>query len=286
LSSTLLNYLNKAENWLREKNIASPRLEAQVIFAHFLQLKRYELFTQSDRPLNADEVTALRELLTQKARGVPTAYILQSKEFYGVNFYVDASVLIPRPETEYLCEQIIQREKSVDRIADLGCGSGCIGITLGKHLAAQEIVLADISADALSVAEKNARQSDFSAINFRFLELDFTAENVESQLPNNYFDLIVSNPPYVLGEEWASLDHSVRNFEPQKALLAEKFSDLHEKLGRTVYPTLRSGGVFYVETHPQKLAEVARLMENIGFTKIEILNDLSARPHFLRLEKL
>ena len=256
-----------------------------MIFAHFLQLKRYELFTQSDRPLHSDEIANLRELLTQKARGVPTAYILKGKEFYGMNFYVDASVLIPRPETEYLCEQIIQREKSVSRIADLGCGSGCIGITLAKHILPQEIVLADISPEALRAAEKNASHFNRSEMNMRFLELDFTAENLESMLPNNYFDLIVSNPPYVLSEEWITLDDSVRNFEPQGALLAENFIPLHEKLGQTVYRALKSGGVFYLETHPQKLTEVARLMDGMGFLKIEILNDLSARPHFLRLEK-
>ncbi|MBV6494634.1 MAG: Release factor glutamine methyltransferase [Turneriella sp.] len=276
---TLIEVLRKAEEYLCEKKVPSPRLEAQILFAHFLRLKRIELFTQPERPLEEKELALLRTALREKALGKPTAYILGEKNFFEKSFLVNESVLIPRPETEELVEHILHRVSHAPRIADLGTGSGCIGIALAERLGCKHLALVDISKDALAVAKENTvRNLAETKTEVEYLLADFTQADLQL---SQKMDLIVSNPPYVFAREFSGLDKSVSSFEPRVALVAEDFSFLHTALLKTIFRNLAEGGLFALETHPEKSAWVAETASNLGFAKVELINDLAKRPHFV-----
>lgn len=275
----LIDILRKAEDFLAKKGIPSARLEAQLIFAHFLDLKRIELFTQPDRPLIARELETLRTALVQKSQGVPTAQILGSKDFYGRTFKVTADVLIPRPETEELVEQVLKEQPRPKHIADAGTGTGCIGITLAIETQAPALTLMDISAAALRIAEENVRALlDESVTVITAIEADFMTAGLRLKEPA---DLFISNPPYVLSQEYADLDRTVRDYEPRLALVADDFEHLQKRLITCVMENLTPNGLFALETHPAKTSEVAQWAREAGFTRVEIRNDLAARPHFI-----
>lgn len=281
-SATLIETLRKAEAFLAQKQIPSPRLEAQLIFAHFLQLKRIELFTQPERPLSAAELESLRAALRQRISGMPNAHIVGTKEFYGRPFRVNGAVLIPRPETEELVEQILLIEKSAEHIVDLGSGSGCIGVTLAAEMKPALLTLVDISTDTLAVARENAAQHlDANITQCAIIHADFRGELPLQEKAN----IVVSNPPYVLPEEFASLDKSVRDFEPRVALVADDFAGLHRALIAQAFLNLASGGLFALETHPLKSAAVADGCREAGFDSVEIRNDFAGRPHFIFARK-
>ena len=215
----------------------------------------------------------------QKAAGVPTAYILKSKEFYGRPFIVSPAVLIPRPETEELAEQVIKEAAGASQIVDLGAGSGCLGITVALELKSSSLTLIDISAEALAIASQNATAlMDSTVTHVSTVNADFTKGDFSPTAP---VDLIVSNPPYVLPEEFSGLDPSVRDHEPRVALVPENFEALHRGLIATALRDLRQGGLLAIETHPQRSAEVADWARGHGFVRVEVRNDLSARPHFV-----
>lgn len=280
---TLIETLRKAEEYFAAKKIPSPRFEAQLLFAHFLGLRRIELFTQPERPLIATELESLRDAMRRKVAGVPTAYILGSRDFFGRAFTVTPSVLIPRPETEELVEHVLSLKPGVRHVVDAGSGSGCIGITLAAELSSAELTLIDISPEALQVASDNAGQllTDTDT-QVSTLCADFCGGELSLSSPA---ELIVSNPPYVLPEEFAGLDHSVRDHEPRVALVAEKFEALHRGLIAFAMRNLTSRGIFALETHPQKSSAVAEWVSEAGFVSVEIRNDLAARPHFILAQK-
>ncbi|GAB4430822.1 MAG: peptide chain release factor N(5)-glutamine methyltransferase [Turneriella sp.] len=280
---TLIETLRKAEAYFADRKIPSPRLEAQLLFAHFLGLRRIDLFTQPERPLVATELETLREAMRRKIAGVPTAYILGSRDFFGRSFAVSPAVLIPRPETEELVEHVLSLKPGARHVVDAGSGSGCIGITLAAELKAAELTLIDISSEALQVAAANAAQLlNEKAVQLTTLCADFCERELSLTSPA---ELIVSNPPYVLPEEFAGLERSVRDHEPKVALVAERFEELHRGLIAFAWRNLTAGGIFALETHPQKSNEVAEWVREAGFVSVEIRNDLAARPHFVLAHK-
>jgi release factor glutamine methyltransferase len=280
---TLIETLRKAEEYFAAKKIPTPRIEAQLLFAHTLDLRRIDLFTQSDRPLTAAELDRLRAVVRRRVTGEPTAYILGNRDFFGRAFAVSPAVLIPRPETEELVEHVLSLKPYARHVVDAGAGSGCIGITLAAELGAAELTLIDIAPEALQVATANAeRLLKDTATQVRTLCADFCQAELSL---SSLAELIVSNPPYVLPEEFAELDHSVRDFEPRIALVAEEFEKLHRGLCAFALRHLSAGGIFALETHPQQSSAVAAWLREAGFVTVEIRNDLAARPHFVFAQK-
>ncbi len=165
-------------------------------------------------------------------------------------------------------------------VVDLGAGSGCLGVTLALELKSSFLTLVDISPEALVIASQNAAAlmpvpatTGVTAVSGDFTRGDFS---LASQA-----DLVVSNPPYVLPEEFAGLDDSVRDHEPRLALVPENFEALHRGLIASAMRILAPGGLMAVETHPQRSGEVADWARGHGFVRVEVRNDLSARPHFV-----
>jgi release factor glutamine methyltransferase len=205
--------LNWATSALKEADIESPRLDAEVLLAHSLGLTRTQLHTESDRGLGAKAEEAFKSLVARRLQREPVAYITGHKEFFALDLEVDHRVLIPRPETETLVEVAltIARQKNLSVLAEVGVGSGAIAIALAVNLPWVQVFAIDSSADALAVAEENCRRHqvlDRVVLSHGDL-LEPLAEPV---------GLIVANLPYVSQEEMKSLAPDITQYEPAAAL--------------------------------------------------------------------
>lgn len=275
----LKDYLQKAEQFLRKKEIEKPRLEAQILFSHVLNMPRIMLYTRDEQPLEPTEVDQLRELLVRKGNGEPTAYITGEKEFFSRNFIVNNSVLIPRPETEELVELIKSTKTEYDKVLDLGCGSGCLGITLVLENIAKHICLADLSPEALETTQRNAE------ILLDAEQYSISQSDLGSNLLDSQFDLIVTNPPYVTSTEYNELHESVKNFEPRLALEVADPEAFFCRLFKNSLLLLSGPGALYMESSPTLIAAQKKWALEIGFKSVNIVKDLSGKERFLIANK-
>lgn len=211
---TLIDVLRLSTTYLGDHGSTSARLDAELLCAQALGLRRIDLYLQFDRPLDEIELTAIRELVRRRSKGEPVAYITGTREFYGRPFAVTREVLIPRPDTETLVQRAVEflraRPGPVLRVADLGTGSGCIAITLAAEVPDLLVSATDVSAAALDIARRNATDL---GVPVTFIESSW------ADLLDGKFDLVVSNPPYVTTAELTKVDRDVSDFEPHGALL-------------------------------------------------------------------
>lgn len=255
--------------WTREylagHGIESPRLCAEILLAHAMGCERIHLFTRHESEPEEAVRVRFRALVREAATGRPIAHLIGGKEFFALPFEVTPDVLIPRPETEILVERTIdlarKEPEAVRRILDVGTGSGCIAVSLARHLPEVKVYASDVSAAALAVAERNAaRHAVAERIEFR--AGDLFAPWDEAPLPGA-FDIIVSNPPYV-GTQGAPLDPHVRAYEPHLALF---------------------GGVDGLAVIRRLLAEAPRRLRTGGHLLMEVAFDQAARVRDLLSEK-
>ena len=218
-TSTLRRALLSGAQLLSGTGIESSQLDVRVLLCHVLALEKSDLYLRLDEALTAQQEARFQLLLQRRARREPVAYITASKEFWSLDFTVDRSVLIPRPETELLVELALEYAKTNAanrslKILDLGTGSGAIAVSLAKELPAAQVWAVDISADALSIAQNNAARHGVSS-QISFLHGDLFAPLENSGVE---FDLIVANPPYIKSALLALLAPEIRNCEPRVAL--------------------------------------------------------------------
>jgi release factor glutamine methyltransferase len=206
--------LIEATQFLQEEGFDTPRLDAEVLLAHVLGVTRARIQAHLDRRLDAAELDSYRELIERRRQHEPVAYIIGHKEFYGLDFYVDRRVLIPRPETELLVEKGLEIGRAASHpltIADVGTGSGAIATSLAVHLPQALIYGLDASPEALEVAALNRRRHSVEK------RVHLLQGNLLSPLPKPV-DLIVANLPYVSGAEWDLLPRTITAYEPRFAL--------------------------------------------------------------------
>jgi release factor glutamine methyltransferase len=208
----------------------------------------------------------------------PIQYILNEEYFYGRKFYVDSSVLIPRPETEELVGEVLAlvKEKHNLKIFDLGTGSGCIAITLAEEFPDASVFATDISDDALKVAQKNA---DLLNVKINFLKHDVLLND----LPENEIDLIVSNPPYISQQEKSGMKNNVLNHEPHIALFAPGNDSLifYKRIAKNAQMKLKSGCVVAVEINEYSSNEIATIFIDAGLKEVQIKKDINGKPRVI-----
>ncbi len=269
---TVLDALNKSTEYLEKKVIESPRTNAEILLAHILKCKRLQLYLSFDRPLKDDEKNLYRELLQRRANHEPVQYITGIVEFYGLEFHVDKSVLIPRPETEILVETIIKNTNPDEKIniLDIGTGSGNIAVTLAKHLPNSKVTAIDKSKDALKIAIKN---SELNNVNEQIDFIEYDILNNQKFFAND-FNLIVSNPPYVSEEEYNNLEPELNEYEPSIALT--DFSDgfiFYKSISKQAENLLTANGKLYFELGTGQSKNVKEIMEQNNFSNIQIIKD-------------
>lgn len=262
---TLGEALRAAEAYLDRKGVARARVDAELLLARALGLTRLELYTQSDRPLTEAERAAGRTVLERRAAREPLAYVLGDWGFRRLTLKTDKRALVPRPETEVVVERCLTRLRDVSdaRAVDVGTGSGAIALSLAAELPGSAVTATDVSSDALELARENAAQ------------LGLTVELIQTNLLDGLegpYDLVVSNPPYVLAGEVESLEPEVRDWEPRLALVDDGQT---EELAADARRVL--AGWLVLEVHEGRAAEIARTLETLGYSDIEVSLDLSGR---------
>ena len=252
-----------------ERALATPRLDAELLVAHALGLPRVQLYVQFDRPLVPDELAAIRALIKRRQGGESVAYLVGKKEFWGLDFTVDARVLVPRPDTETLIEEARERLAGGEsvRLADVGTGSGAIALTLAKLFPQAAVFASDLSTGALEVARANAERLGLAVT---FAEGDLAAP-LAADAP---FSLIAANLPYIASSEMATLPPEVKS-EP--ALALDGGPDglaLVRRLVADAPALLAAGGALVLEIGAGQAGATAELLRAAGLADVRTRRDL------------
>ena len=281
---TVARLLGWTQQFLQRSGIEAPRLCAEILLAHAMQCERLRLYTRFEEIPGVEVRERFRALVQKAGTGHPIAYLTGTKEFFSLAFEVSPDVLIPRPETEILVERAIsllrKTPEPAPTILDLGTGSGCIAISLAKHLPHARIAASDSSEAALAVARRSAeRHGVAERIEFRCGDL-FTP-----WADGPLFDVILCNPPYV-ATAGAPVDASVRDFEPRAALYAG--ADGLEVIRRVVREgprRLRGGGHLLVEMAYDQAAAVRELAEQAGWQEVVAYRDAAGHERVLHARR-
>ena len=287
---TVLELLNGSTNTLKDHQVENPRLNAELLLARSLNLSREGLYTHLRDTLKEREKEALEKMIRRRILGEPLQYILEHQEFWSIDFKVDPRVLIPRPETELLVEQSLlilsgiffKRNPSV---LEIGTGSGAIAIALAKEVKNIFLVATDISGDALGLAKENAKSAGVQhQIKFVNGDLFDPLRPSEERRP---FDLILSNPPYLIRPEIGSLAKEVRDYEPIIALDGgEDGLEFYRRLISQAPLFLREGGWLLLEMGQGQGTLVSELIEGGGhFLKPDCVPDLSGIERIVKAQK-
>jgi release factor glutamine methyltransferase len=266
-------------DYLKEKGVESPRLDAEHILAHVLGMGRLEMYLQHERPLSSGELDAFRPLLKRRAKREPLQYVLGRQAFRTLELEVGPGVLIPRPETESLVEEVLQwaraRAPEVRALAglDIGTGSGAIALALSAEGPFERFVATDVSAIALDLATRNR---DAHGLGDR-VEVRRGA-SYEPIGPDERFDAIVSNPPYVAESERGDLAPEIVDWEPAEALFggADGLVVIQEIVCGAA-AVLAPRGLLALEVGLGQAASVAALMESEGLGDVRVRKDLTGR---------
>ncbi len=271
---TVLEALNSASNYLQNKGIKSSRLNAELLLSHVLNCKRLELYLSFDRPLQKSEIDSYRELLKRRSTFEPLQYIIGKVEFYGLEFEVNQSVLIPRPETELLVEAVIESVAKDERIniLDIGSGSGNISIALAKNIPSCTVVGIDISEEAIETSTRNAKLNGVES------QLMFVKKNILNgiEINENSFDVVVSNPPYVSVADFVNLDPELRLYEPQIALTDESDGlSFYRNISVLSRSLLKNNGKLFFEIGAGQSDAVKKILIDSDYKNIVIIKDYS-----------
>ncbi|QBQ41618.1 peptide chain release factor N(5)-glutamine methyltransferase [Sphingobacterium psychroaquaticum] len=252
-----------------------------LAFSHITGMKSAQFGLMQQSTPNSAMTEQFLSILAELATGRPIQHILGKADFYGESFYVNAHTLIPRPETEELVDLIIRNHPDSGlRVLDVGTGSGCIAISLAKHLSGARVSAIDISADAVAVARRNA---DHLEVDVQFVIADILEWDLILQA-DQQFDIIVSNPPYITPKEQAEMHPNVLRHEPHTALFVEEHNPLlfYNAIADLAKVHLAVGGVLYFEINQYLGPETVDLLQKKGFTSVELLQDINGADRMIR----
>nr|WP_255551680.1 peptide chain release factor N(5)-glutamine methyltransferase [Aridibaculum aurantiacum] len=258
---------------------------ANMVIEHFTGQKKIDRIINKDLPVTTEQQRALETAGQQLARHKPVQYVLNEAWFYGIHFYVNENVLIPRPETEELVEWVVQdmqKQHSAISILDVGTGSGCIPIALKKQLPGATIAAVDVSAEALQVAKQNAASNE-ADIDFHQLNILDTDEWKQLQV----YDAIVSNPPYIKANEQEQMNQNVLAYEPHLALFVPDDNALifYEAIAEFGKQHLQEKGRLYFEINEQLGEQVVQLLQAKGYKDVVLKKDMQGKDRMVRCEK-
>lgn len=262
--------LRKSISYLKKYNVPNARIDAEYIFAQVLQVKRNALMLSFNVEINEEKRNTIRNYIQRRGKNrEPLQYILKEWEFYGYPMNVDSRVLIPRQDTEILvdeCKKLLGKEE-FPKILDMGTGSGAISISLGKEINKSEVLGADISEEALEVANSNKELN--LAENVSFIK-----SNLFENINYKNYNLIVSNPPYIPVDEYENLMPEVKIYEPKNALTDNGNGYyFYEKITEEAWEYLKKGGYLAFEVGYDQGEKVVSMMEKKGYKIIDRVLD-------------
>jgi release factor glutamine methyltransferase len=277
---TVLDVITATTDYLRKSGVESPRLNIEHLLAHVMGKRRMDLYLEFDRPLGERELGPLRDLVRRRAQREPLQHLLGTVEFLGLTLKSDARALIPRPETEQLCEMLAAQAGAPEciwkagRIVDVGTGSGCIALALAAKLPDAQVTGLDASDDALALARENAALTGLDA------RVTFAKSNLLSAMEGP-LDLIVANLPYIPAAELAALQPEVQR-DPRTALDGGVDGlDIIRRLLPEAAAKLRTGGVLAMEVGLDQTSILAAEFSAHSFTGAKIVKDHQGRERFI-----
>lgn len=279
----LNDVLQKTIQFFKYKNFETPRLDAELLIAHALKIPRIQLYVKFDSPLTEAEVNLCREFVKRRTAGEPVAYIIEEKGFYGHLFKVKHGVLIPRPETEMIVDAVLadfkKHPKDHVRILDLGAGTGCIGLSILKHIPLAKLVTVEKSAEAFALVKENIESLELGA-RTEAIHADVESLNISDL---GEFDYIVSNPPYIDVND-TQVEANVRQYEPSLALFADDTGLFALKSWPTKFaPCLKAEGLMLFEMgHTQGNAMKKHFTDIPKFKEVTVLKDLSGLDRIIK----
>jgi release factor glutamine methyltransferase len=285
---TIAQVLVRSRRVLARAGIENAAREVAWLLEKALQTTRLRVTLESDRCLTESEYAKIEMLIARRAAREPLQYILGSQEFYGLDFEVSPTVLIPRPETELLVEEAKQAliGKCEATVVDVGTGSGCLAVTLASVVPHTRVYAVDTSASALAVAEKNvARHSLRGRVTCILGDL---CEPLEFKGLVGQVNVIVSNPPYITEAEWVSLEPEVRDFEPRVALVAGAVGiEVHRRLLDQAWQYLIPGGWLFMEMGMGQSQAVCQFaMETGRYAHPTVRRDAAGIDRIVRVQSL
>jgi release factor glutamine methyltransferase len=263
-------------NQLKKNHPLTAHLEAKLLLAKTLGLDTHQLMIRDIEDASPEQQQQYYQFIHRRQNKEPIAYLINQKEFFSIDFFVSPDVLIPRPETEHLVEWAIKSIPQNSTVLDLGCGSGCIAISIALNRPDLTIVASDISKAAIEIALGNA--ATHSVDN----KIEFIVSDLFDQLASNRFDIILSNPPYIASQDYANLMEEVRLYEPEIALKAGAFGlDFYKRLAAQSSYYLHPAGKVAVEIGVNQEKEVQKIFSDNGFKICQIIKDFSNRERHL-----
>ena len=264
----IIDLINFGSSQLKKNNINSYMLDSEILLSKVLNKKREELLTNSNQIVEIQKIDYFQKLIDRRSLKEPIAYILKEKEFWSKNFLVDENTLIPRPETELIVEKItkIFKEKKIF-ILDIGTGTGCILLSILSELKNSKGVGIDISKKAILIAIRNAKRLNLTE------NIKFYRRSVD-EIYHQKFDLIVSNPPYVMKKDLKNLDDDIRNFEPKLAL--DGGNDGLDVIKKVIYKSksiLKTKGMLALEIGNEQFKKVSNILKKNKFKTKFLVKD-------------
>jgi release factor glutamine methyltransferase len=278
----LLDILTKASAYLKDKGVPNPRLDAELLLAHVLKLKRIDLYLQFDRPLTEPELADYRAVMRRRGAREPLQHIEGTVAFRELTLLCDQRALVPRPETELLVDAVKKHLPLVDkpRVLDIGTGTGAIGLSVAHESPQCEVWVCDLSPTALALTRENALRNGLQLQ--AVVESDLFAAFPATQT----WDLIVSNPPYIGEAEMAALEPEVRDHDPRNALVGGLEGwELPARLLEDAFSRLEVGGSLIMEIAPPQFPHLKALAEEKGWAHVEGLPDYQQPNRFLLAKK-
>lgn len=255
---------------------------AMMICCDMLGLNALDIYTGKDIILSASTHCELENILLRLQKHEPIQYIRGFAEFYGNSFRVAPGVLIPRPETVELVEMIVKEHTAMaPAVLDIGTGSGCIAISLAKALPEAKVTAWDISEEALTIARYNSEKLE---VNVRFEKQDVLLEGISSEVQ---YDVIVSNPPYILEGEKLAMEANVLEWEPEQALFVPDNDPLlfYRRIADLGRELLLPNGKIYFEINQAYGNEVRDMLREMHYKEIEVINDFFGNPRMVKANK-
>ena len=258
-----LELIKKGSSELKQKKIATFRLDSEILLSKVLNKRREEILINLNQKICAKHESKYSDLIKRRSNNEPVAYICEEKEFWSKNFFVNNNTLIPRPETELMVEKLVKifKDKRIS-ILDIGTGSGCILISLLSELKNSKGVGIDISKNAVLIAKKNAKRHKMQH-NTNFFNKSLASNFIQK------FDLIVSNPPYIMSKDIKNLNDDIKKYEPRIAL--DGGNDGLDLIKKIIYKTkniLKFKGKLALEIGNEQNKKVSTILEKNNF-KIE-----------------
>ena len=265
---TVGEVLGKATEYLAGRGVDSPRLDAEHLLGKALGMSRVELYRHHDRPLDERERGAFRELIRRRGEREPLAYVLGEWGFRRLTLTVDHRALVPRPETEVRVGRVLEllEGQAEPDVLDVGVGSGAIALAIADEHPGARVTALDVSPDALALARENAERIG--------LAVRFEQRDLLGGLGDAEYDLVVSNPPYVLPEEVDALEPEVRDWEPRLATVGADHTRLVAEHARDA---LRPGGHLVIEIADTRGPDAVALLDELGYDDVRLTPDLTGR---------